>query len=117
MVTLNSKLQILVSELQLDFANNAFGLRVLYKNTFPADFKKFRYYHSDDKLLLYKLWDACFDQKRVERTQILWIDLQTGVQCMRFVQSCNFDLSARFWNQVFIHTLNPNGFDVFPIDV
>ena len=115
LVMLLAQNELVISDLRVDPAKNIFEVKVVYKLAVPTGLNKYKYYRSDDTVLLYKLWNAEFNQQRKRLTQIFWIELRSGVRRTQFVAYSDLKVSARSGNQIFVHSVEPNGFDVFPI--
>ena len=116
LVALLGQNDLAVFQLQTDPARDIFDLKIQEKQQIPAGFNKFRYKSSDSVAIFHKMWDVEFEQQRVRRTEVLRVNMRTGLRQARLAPYCDLNMQARFDDQLFIRSLEPNGFDVFPID-
>ena len=90
-----------ILELRFDPTKNAFVHKLLSRVDIPVGFRLCDNLSLNEGGLLYKKWDAKFDQRRVRQTELLQVNLESGAQKIWFVPYCDLKhshaLVVDFW--------------------
>ena len=117
LATLHDEQVLVLSELRLSPTRERFEHRVLRRLAVPEGFRLCPKSLVAGQVVLHKNWDMTFGKRKLRRTQLMFVDVETGKKQYKFVPNCDMKQSVGDGTRMFVADKTENCTRIFKFQV